>query len=120
MGLRAGVIIGIILLLTVFGTFIAMRMLGIELQRISLGALIIALGMLVDNALVITEGIMVGLQAGLSRTRAAYEIVKQTQVAIIGCHGYSPLPAFAPIGFIAGPPVNLLAHYSGYYLFRCF
>lgn len=97
MGLRAGVIIGIILLLTVFGTFIAMRMLGIELQRISLGALIIALGMLVDNALVITEGIMVGLQRGLSRTRAAYEIVKQTQWPLLGATVIA-ITAFAPIG----------------------
>ncbi len=97
MGLRAGVIIGIILLLTVFGTFIAMRMLGIELQRISLGALIIALGMLVDNALVITEGIMVGLQRGSSRTRAAYEIVKQTQWPLLGATVIA-ITAFAPIG----------------------
>jgi len=72
-------------------------MLGIELQRISLGALIIALGMLVDNALVITEGIMVGLQRGLSRTRAAYEIVKQTQWPLLGATVIA-ITAFAPIG----------------------
>ncbi|MDF4810959.1 efflux RND transporter permease subunit, partial [Vibrio parahaemolyticus] len=50
MGLRSGVIIGVVLLLTVFGTFILMNYNNIELHRISLGALIIALGMLVDNA----------------------------------------------------------------------
>ncbi|MFT4812437.1 MAG: multidrug efflux pump subunit AcrB [Marinoscillum sp.] len=97
MGLRAGIIIGAILLLTILGTFVAMKVLNIELHRISLGALIIALGMLVDNALVITEGIMVGIQKGLSRTRAAYEIVKQTQWPLLGATVIA-ITAFAPIG----------------------
>ncbi|MEC4606561.1 efflux RND transporter permease subunit, partial [Bacillus paranthracis] len=44
MGLRSGLLIGLILLLTVFGTFIFMQYLKIDLQRISLGALVIALG----------------------------------------------------------------------------
>ncbi|MDW2019450.1 multidrug efflux RND transporter permease subunit VmeV, partial [Vibrio sp. 704] len=64
MGLRSGVIIGVVLLLTVFGTFILMNYNNIELHRISLGALIIALGMLVDNAIVVVEGILVGLKKG--------------------------------------------------------
>lgn len=97
MGMRAGVIIGIILLLTILGTFIAMKVLGIELHRISLGALIIALGMLVDNALVITEGIMVGIQRGQSRVRAAYDIVQQTQWPLLGATVIA-VTAFAPIG----------------------
>jgi multidrug efflux pump subunit AcrB len=97
MGVRAGIIIGAILLLTILGTFIAMKVLNIELHRISLGALIIALGMLVDNALVITEGIMVGIQKGLTRTRAAYDIVKQTQWPLLGATVIA-VTAFAPIG----------------------
>lgn len=97
MGARAGLIIGAILLLTILGTFIAMKVLDIELHRISLGALIIALGMLVDNALVITEGIMVGIQKGLTRTRAAYEIVRQTQWPLLGATIIA-ITAFAPIG----------------------
>lgn len=97
MGVRAGLIIGSILLLTILGTFIAMKVLNIELHRISLGALIIALGMLVDNALVITEGIMVGIQKGLTRTRAAYDIVKQTQWPLLGATVIA-ITAFAPIG----------------------
>ncbi|WP_350670862.1 efflux RND transporter permease subunit, partial [Pseudoalteromonas sp. CAL494-MNA-CIBAN-0108] len=51
MGFKSGVLIGGILLLTVLGTFIFMKLFAIDLQRISLGALIIALGMLVDNAI---------------------------------------------------------------------
>jgi multidrug efflux pump subunit AcrB len=97
MGMRAGIIIGAILLITILGTFIAMKVLNIELHRISLGALIIALGMLVDNALVITEGIMVGIQKGLTRTRAAYDIVKQTQWPLLGATVIA-ITAFAPIG----------------------
>ncbi len=67
MGLRPGILMSGVLLLTILGTFIVMGIYGIELHRISLGALIIALGMLVDNAIVITEGIMIGLQRGLTR-----------------------------------------------------
>ncbi|MFK4753352.1 efflux RND transporter permease subunit [Oceanobacter antarcticus] len=97
MGVRAGLIIGAILLLTILGTFIAMATFGINLHRISLGALIIALGMLVDNALVITEGIMVGLQRGQSRVQAAFDIVKQTQWPLLGATVIA-ITAFAPIG----------------------
>ncbi|CAH7355977.1 membrane hypothetical protein [Vibrio chagasii] len=64
MGLRSGLLIGLILLLTVFGTFIFMQYFKIDLQRISLGALVIALGMLVDNAIVVVEGILIGTQKG--------------------------------------------------------
>ncbi|ASP39436.1 MFS transporter [Bacterioplanes sanyensis] len=97
MGMRAGLIIGTILFLTVLGTFIVMDVVGIQLHRISLGALIIALGMLVDNALVVTEGIMVGIQRGLSRKQAAYQIVQQTQWPLLGATVIA-ITAFAPIG----------------------
>ncbi|NVP00755.1 efflux RND transporter permease subunit, partial [Photobacterium damselae subsp. damselae] len=67
MGLRSGLLIGLILLLTVLGTFVFMKWLAIDLQRISLGALVIALGMLVDNAIVVVEGILIGMQKGRTR-----------------------------------------------------
>ena len=67
MGLRSGLIIGMVLVLTVAGTLIAMFAAGIAMQRISLGALIIALGMLVDNAIVVTDGILVRMQKGEQR-----------------------------------------------------
>ena len=56
MGMRSALIIGGILLATIMGTFIVMQMQSITLERISLGALVIALGMLVDNAIVVTDG----------------------------------------------------------------
>jgi len=97
MGARSGILMGIILLLTILGTFIGMELLGINLQRISLGALIIALGMLVDNAIVITDGILVGLKRGLTRLEAAKRIVTHTQFPLLGATIIA-VTAFAPIG----------------------
>ena len=61
MGLKSATVIGAILLLTIFATLATMSVTGIPMHRISLGALIIALGMMVDNAIVVTEGILVGV-----------------------------------------------------------
>jgi len=97
MGVKSGILIGIILFLTCSGTFILMMNQGIELQRISLGALIIALGMLVDNAIVITEGVLIGLQRGMTKLAAANAIVKQTMWPLLGATIVAIL-AFAPIG----------------------
>jgi multidrug efflux pump subunit AcrB len=84
MGLRSGLIVGAVLLLTVAGTMIAMFMDDIAMQRISLGALIIALGMLVDNAIVVTDGILVRLQRGEDARRAAVEVVESTKWPLLG------------------------------------
>ncbi|MBF4355134.1 efflux RND transporter permease subunit, partial [Vibrio anguillarum] len=70
MGLKSGVLMGAVLTITILGTFIVMNVFGIQLQNVSLGALIIALGMLVDNAIVVTEGIIIGIRKGLSRKEA--------------------------------------------------
>ena len=97
MGVRSGILIGLVLLLTVLGTFIFMKFFAIDLQRISLGALIIALGMLVDNAIVITEGILIGLQKGKTKLQAALAITKQTYLPLLGATVIAVV-AFAPIG----------------------
>jgi len=97
MGLRSGILIGLVLLLTVLGTFIFMKFFAIDLQRISLGALIIALGMLVDNAIVITEGILIGLKKGQSKLQAALAITNQTYIPLLGATVIAVV-AFAPIG----------------------
>jgi len=97
MGVRPGILMSFVLLLTIAGTFIVMNIAGIELHRISLGALIIALGMLVDNAIVITEGIMIGLHNGLTRIQAANRIVKNTTWPLLGATIIA-ITAFAPIG----------------------
>lgn len=97
MGLRSGLIIGSILLITICGTFIVMSSQGLILERISLGALIIALVMLVDNAIVITEGMLIAIQKGVDRMKAAKDIVSQTAVPLLGSTAISVL-AFGAIG----------------------
>ncbi len=98
MGLRSGFLIGVILMLTTFGTFAVMYIYGINLHRISLGALIIALGMLVDNAIVVVDGILVRTQQGQTTIEAADNIVKQTLWPLFAATVVGIL-AFAGIGF---------------------
>ena len=74
-----------------------MNLFAIDLQRISLGALVIALGMLVDNAIVVVEGILIGIQQGRSRLQAASDIVNQTKWPLLGATVIA-VTAFAPIG----------------------
>ena len=97
MGLRAGLVIGGILVLTVLGTVWVMDLCGLIFERISLGAFIIALGMLVDNAIVITEAVLVAGRQGRSRKDAAIAVVRQTQWALLGGTAIAVL-SFAPIG----------------------
>ena len=97
MGFRSGVLIGGILLLTVLSTFILMQMNGVMLERISLGALIIALGMLVDNAIVVVEGIIINAQKGMSKKDGAIAICQQTMWPLFGATVVAVL-AFAAIG----------------------
>lgn len=97
MGLRSGVLIGGVLLITVMGSFIFMYLMDIQLQRVSLGALIIALGMLVDNAIVVAEGMLVGVRRGLSRIQAASQVVQQNMWPLLGATAIAVI-AFAPIG----------------------
>ena len=97
MGLRSGLLMGLILLITIMGTFVLMAIHGIQLQKISLGALIIALGMLVDNAIVVTEGMMIGLSKGKSKRQAAKEVVSQNRYPLLGATVIA-ITAFAPIG----------------------
>ena len=98
MGMRSGVLIGVILLLTVLGTFIPMKIEGVALERISLGALIIALGMLVDNAIVVTEGMQIRIEGGMDPRKAAREVVGSTMWPLLGGTGVAIL-AFGALGF---------------------
>lgn len=97
MGFRSGILMGGILLLTVLATFILMKIHGVMLERISLGAMIIALGMLVDNAIVIVEGILVNSQKGMDKVKAAAAIVGQTALPLFGATLIAVM-AFAGIG----------------------
>jgi len=97
MGFRSGMLIGFVLLLTIAGSFIFLAPMGVALERISLGALIIALGMLVDNAIVVVDGVLVRLQKGEDAKHAAIEVVKQTAIPLLGATLIAIL-AFAAIG----------------------
>ncbi|CAB1083218.1 multidrug transporter AcrB [Alkalispirochaeta odontotermitis] len=97
MGLRAGLIIGFILTLTIAATFVVMGYYEITLERISLGALIIALGMLVDNAIVVVDGMKVRMEQGMDGLQAAKEVVGQNSIPLLGATAVAIL-AFASIG----------------------
>ena len=97
MGLRAGVIIGAVLLLIIAATLMIMNYYGIFLQVVSLSALIIALGSLVDNSIVVTEGMLVGVTKGESIEESASETVNGSIWAMLG-GTIIAIIAFAPIG----------------------
>jgi multidrug efflux pump subunit AcrB len=97
MGLRSGILIGFVLMVTIAGTFIFMAPMEIALERISLGALIIALGMLVDNAIVVVDGVLVRLEKGIDARKGSIEVVKQTAIPLLGATVIAIL-AFAAIG----------------------
>jgi multidrug efflux pump subunit AcrB len=97
MGLRSGLLIGFILALTISGTFIFMGPWNVALERISLGALIIALGMLVDNAIVVVDGTLVRIQKGMKPEDAAVEVVSQTSLPLLGATAVA-IMAFGAIG----------------------
>ena len=97
MGLRSGVIIGLVTALTMLGTFLLMKLTGVMIERVSLGALIIALGMLTDNAIVIVDGMLVYIRRGMNRVEAAAKIVRQTAMPLLGATVIAVL-AFAAIG----------------------
>ena len=70
LGWRTGIVVAISVPLVLAGVFIGMRLLGIDLQRISLGAMVIALGLLVDDAIIAVETMTVKLEQGWDRFRA--------------------------------------------------
>lgn len=97
MGLRAGMIIGVSgLILAILGTFIIMKLLHIDLQRVSLGALIIAMGMMVDNAIVVVDGFINRLQQGMPREKAAVESAQISAWPLLGATIVASM-AFYPI-----------------------
>lgn len=84
MGFRSGLIIGFGLVLTIAMSFPILLTMGTTLQRISLGAFIIAMGMLVDNAIVIMDGILVDKQRGLGPKTYLYRIGQNTAMPLLG------------------------------------
>ena len=96
MGWRMGVVIGWALILTIFGTFIMMKLMGIDLQRVSLGALVVALGMMVDNAIVVADNYSVRIGKGMKKLEAAIESAAQPSTALLGATVVAAM-AFYPV-----------------------
>lgn len=96
MGFKSGVIIGISLVITVFGSFLFLYSAGGTMQRVSLAAFVLAMGMLVDNAIVIIDGILVDLKAGKNRMEAMTAIGRQTAMPLLGATLIAII-AFLPI-----------------------
>lgn len=111
MGWRAGLVVGLTLSLTVFSTLFFMSIFGIQMERISLGALIIAMGMLVDNAIVITEGMVIGMARGKSAEDAAAETETSTSIPLLGA---------TVIGIMAFSGIGLSPDATGEFLFSLF
>ena len=109
MGLRSAVVIGAVLLLTTAATLATMYAVGIPMHRISLGALIIALGMLVDNAIVVSEGILVGVGQGRRKLDVIGEVVARTKWPLLGGTAIGIL-AFAPVGLSPGDAAEYTGH----------
>jgi multidrug efflux pump subunit AcrB len=98
LGVRAGAIVAIAIPVTLAIAFLAMQTMGIDLQRVSLGALIIALALLVDDAMTTTDAIMRRMAAGDTVAQgAAYAYDKLAAPMLIGT--LVTIAGFVPIGF---------------------
>ncbi|MGP6088598.1 efflux RND transporter permease subunit [Antarctobacter jejuensis] len=111
MGWRASIVVGGTLLLTVVGTLFFMAIFSIEMERISLGALIIAMGMLVDNAIVVAEGMQISMAGGRKSREAATEVAGRTQTPLLGA---------TVIGIMAFAGIGLSPDSTGEFLFSLF
>lgn len=107
MGFRSGYIIGVGLVIVVLGSFVILHMMHGTLQRVSLASFIVAMGMLVDNAIVITDGIMVDLKRGIPKPAALVNITKKTAWALLGA---------TTIGILTFLPIFLSPDTTGEYV----
>lgn len=111
MGMRSGLIIGANLVLSILGTLIFMLAMKIDMQRVSLGSFIIAMGMLVDNSIVIVDGVLVRRNQGMSMEDALKESTHKPALPLLGA------TFIAAIAFL---PAYLMASYTGEYVSSSF
>jgi multidrug efflux pump len=101
LGFRPGIVVALCIPLVLGATFAIMKATGIDLQRISLGALIIALGLLVDDAMIVVESIESHLAMGWDKARAAVSAYAATaSPMLIGT--LITIVGYLPIGFSGG------------------
>lgn len=107
MGFKSGVTIGNGLVIIVLGSFLILHMMHGTLQRVSLGSFIVAMGMLVDNAIVIVDGIMVDMKRGIPKPQCLTNISKKTAWPLLGA---------TTIGILAFYPIYLSPDTTGEYV----
>ncbi len=98
LGLRTGAVVALSIPLVLMITFFAMKLFGIDLQRISLGALVIALGLLVDDAIIAAEMMVVKMEQGWDRFKAATFAYTSTAFPML-TGTLITAAAFTPVGF---------------------
>ncbi len=98
LGMRTGMVVALSIPLVLAITFFAMKILGIDLQRISLGALVIALGLLVDDAIIAVEMMVVKMEQGWDRFKAATYAYTSTAFPMLTGTLITAV-AFTPVGF---------------------
>lgn len=103
-GIKNGFLIGSGLIFSIFGTLIYMNATGIALQRMSLAAIIIAMGMLVDNAIVIYDSALINMECGMRKRQAILKAVST---------GAMPLLGATLIAILTFLPVYLSPHITG-------
>lgn len=96
MNIRSGIILGVTLIITVLSTLFVLYQCDGTIQRVSLGSFILVMGMLVDNAIVIIDGILVDKAAGRPRREALTAICHKTAIPLLGATAIAIL-AFLPI-----------------------
>lgn len=96
MGYRSGLLISSGLLFTIFGTLIVMFAIDLPLHRVTLAAIILAMGMLVDNSIVVADGILIDLKRGVPRNKAFLSTAKKTAMPLLGATAVAIL-AFFPL-----------------------
>lgn len=111
MGMRSGLIIGSGLVLSILGTLIFMSAMHIDMQRVSLGSFIIAMGMLVDNSIVVVDGVLVRRNKGMAMDDALLESTHKPALPLLGA------TVIAAIAFLPG---SLMPTYAGEYVSSSF
>lgn len=103
-GVKNGILVGSGLIFSIFATLIVMYANGIALQRMSLAAIIIAMGMLVDNAIVVSDSTLVNLQRGMRKRVAIMRACSSTAL---------PLLAATVIAILTFLPIYYSPHITG-------
>lgn len=97
MGFRTALVVGLSgLLMVIIATFLVMNLIDEDLHRMSLGALIVAMGMMVDNAIVVADGVLIRMERGMKRVPAAIEAATGPSMPLLGATVVAVM-AFYPI-----------------------